>query len=172
MIKDKVLGKKWRVYTTIDGNACNEGQRIGYCWSEIHRGYLTKNLIKEHQCIEKKCKHFQKYENADYWKQKEKRKAEKKKAKDKEKQIKQTKEDLLVKIRELSASDNNFFPISVEKEKNYYVIRFVRFEYVDIYKYKTALKSLTLTPFTFYEIKTNYENKLNILRHNNLNRNV
>ena len=76
MIKEKVLGKKWRAYTTIDGNACKEEQRIGYCWSEIHRGYLTVRLMKEHQCCERNCRHFQKYEDAQYWKQKEKRKSE------------------------------------------------------------------------------------------------
>ena len=170
MIKEKVLGKKWRAYTTIDGNACKEEQRIGYCWSEIHRGYLTVRLMKEHQCCERNCRHFQKYEDAQYWKQKEKRKSEKKKAKEIEKKNEKDKQLILEKIRELTATDNNFFAIGVEKEKYTYIVRYVRFEGFDVNKY-VKLFILTLGVSIFLkEIKTNHENKLNILKVHKLSR--
>lgn len=164
MIKEKVLGKKWRAYTTIDGNACKEEQRIGYCWSEIHRGYLTVRLMKEHQCCERNCRHFQKYEDAQYWKQKEKRKSEKKKAKEIEKQNERDKQLILEKVRELTKEDNDFFAIGVEKERNTYIIRYIRFEKVDITKYIKLFKEVLGVSIFLKEIKTNYESKLNILK--------
>ena len=168
MIKEKFLNEKWRVYTAIDGNPCNEEKRVGYCWSELHRGYLTAKLLKEHQCCEKNCKHFQKYEQSQYWKQKEKHKEIKKQAKAKAKQEKQTTEQILKQIRELTEDDDNFYAVGIERDKNGYIIRYISFDYLYMSEYIRKFKIAFGINVYLREIKTTYENKLYILKLNKL----
>ena len=47
---------------------------VGYCNLYGHRGFLNLRLLKEHQCIDKKCPYLDKYENSSFWKEKEKNK--------------------------------------------------------------------------------------------------
>jgi hypothetical protein len=164
---EKLMDRKWHPYTTIDRNPCNEGQRVGYCWNEIHRGYLTKNLMKEHQCIEKKCRHFQKYENSPYWKEKEARREKKKKRKEILKKNENDKNRILNKIREITIEDENFHAISVEKDKNIYVVRYIRFDFVNTASYVKMFKEIFGCNFYLKEIKTNYEKKKEILKNIN-----
>lgn len=49
---------------------------IGYCHCLSHKGALTPQLLKKHQCGKKQCPYFQKNEEHPYWMQKEKRKKE------------------------------------------------------------------------------------------------
>lgn len=160
---EKLTDKKWHPYTTIDRNPCNENQRVGYCWNEIHRGYLTKNLMKEHQCIERKCRHFQKYENSPYWKEKEAKKEKKKIKKENLKKIENDKKKIFNKIREITAEDEIFHAIGIEKNKNIYIIRYIKFDYINIASYIKKFKDATGHNFYLQEIKTNYEKKKEIL---------
>ena len=43
---------------------------VGYCWYKNHKGFLTRKLMKKHQCPSKNCHYFQKFEDAPYWKEK------------------------------------------------------------------------------------------------------
>ena len=59
---------------------------IGYCHSERHKGFLTSELVKEHQCtnqgyidesgekLYRVCPRLEKFEEAAYWKKKERAK--------------------------------------------------------------------------------------------------
>lgn len=49
---------------------------IGYCYSDLHKGYIRYAAYKEHGC--KGCKNFKKFEECEIWKQLEKEKIEKK----------------------------------------------------------------------------------------------
>jgi len=60
----------------INYNKVNMKNVIGYCHNIIHTGYISKNILKEHKCIEKQCLSFEKY-NPDYWARVEKAKQEK-----------------------------------------------------------------------------------------------
>lgn len=42
----------------IDGSIHGCGKCVGYCAYEGHAGFLTAELRKEHQCIEKGCFHY------------------------------------------------------------------------------------------------------------------
>ncbi len=60
---------------------------VGCCHYAGHPGKLTKDLMHKHDCINKNCRHFEKYEGASYWeylellrKQKEKKRVEKEQA--------------------------------------------------------------------------------------------
>ena len=75
--KDKVSGLLVRKKNWMK-NQGNKNTAIGYCHNDIHSGYLTKNMIKQHGCITKGCRFFQKYDDNPYWKEKEKKKLSKK----------------------------------------------------------------------------------------------
>jgi hypothetical protein len=45
---------------------------VGYCRYKKHKGFLTRKLMKQHQCLGKGCHYFQKFEDAPYWKEKSK----------------------------------------------------------------------------------------------------
>lgn len=163
VVKQKLTGKKWRVYTTIDGNQCNQKQRVGYCWSETHRGYLTLPLMRAHKCIEKGCKHFQKYERAPYWNDKEINKAQKKIHHSEQKQQAKQEEKILQQVRAFTKGDKNFFAISVHKELHRYVVQYIRFEWIDIAFYARELSQVCGVPIYLKEIKNSYDMKQKIL---------
>lgn len=67
-------------------HASNNKNYIGYCHSSRHKGYITKEILKEHQCINQKyidengheayrvCPRLEKFENKDFWQRKERAK--------------------------------------------------------------------------------------------------
>lgn len=60
---------------------------VGYCNCDTHKGYLTKNLIDNHECIAKKCPFLHKH-NEEYWHQQEARQRSHEKKKNRIKSIK------------------------------------------------------------------------------------
>jgi len=67
----------WKEYdaneyvTLLDKNQCKFSNVVGYCNNLSHRGYVSKSLLKSHECIEKQCPLLTKC-NANYWTQIEK----------------------------------------------------------------------------------------------------
>lgn len=47
------------------GNNIRNGV-VGYCHHRDHNGYISKRTLKEHKCIEKNCRCFEKYD-VQYW---------------------------------------------------------------------------------------------------------
>lgn len=43
------------------------GNIVGFCHIQTHPGKLTKNLLREHECLEKKCPFLEKYEDSPFW---------------------------------------------------------------------------------------------------------
>lgn len=121
-----------RVYTDINGKHCSEGKRIGYCWSKCHRGYITKAILDEHKCIEKKCDAFQKYDDAQYWKEKEKQRQKRKEYKNEKKAIKEKENYILSLFREATKNFEDFAVTSVCKENNTYKVNFVKIGFVSL----------------------------------------
>lgn len=58
----------------VDGHHHPQESKIAYCWSDEHRGYLTPRLMKQHDCLNKQCKSFQKLDHP-YWREAERKKA-------------------------------------------------------------------------------------------------
>lgn len=54
---------------------------IGVCHNNIHKGILTVNLLKKHDCLGKNCTYLEKYKNKSYWHTLEKEEEEKNKRK-------------------------------------------------------------------------------------------
>lgn len=153
-----------KVCITISGKKCTKGQAIGYCWSDLHKGFLTKQLMEQHECLKKQCPGFQKFPEAPYWVQKEKNRRKKLIAKAKKKEIEERKELYLKKIRELTIEDKDFYAVSIEKENGVFIVRFIKFKSID-YKEYIKMFSINCNDARFYlkEIKTNIPQKLKII---------
>lgn len=48
----------YKMVKYIDGVARYKIKCVGFCNNCIHRGFLTKELLKNHQCIQRKCTFF------------------------------------------------------------------------------------------------------------------
>ena len=52
----KLLTKQYTDYDNV----------VGYCHCDTHRGYINKNILRKHNCLEKQCPFFKKH-NDEYW---------------------------------------------------------------------------------------------------------
>lgn len=57
---------------------------VGCCHNRIHPDKLTRKLMEAHDCLGKECRFFEKYEDADYWREKNRKAAAKKKHRQKQ----------------------------------------------------------------------------------------
>lgn len=49
---------------------------VGFCHCLTHRGILTENQLKKHECIEKRCPFLEKYKDYPFWKKFERKQEE------------------------------------------------------------------------------------------------
>lgn len=40
---------------------------VGFCHFPEHKGYITKNVLKNKECAKKECFYFQKFNDNPYW---------------------------------------------------------------------------------------------------------
>lgn len=113
---------------TITGNESACTKCIGFCWNEVHRGYLTKKQMEQHQCLEKNCHRFEKIETAPYWAHQIIKKQDRKDGKQAKKQAANEADKFLEKIRELTINDFNFYPVACELKKDIYEVRVINFQ--------------------------------------------
>lgn len=156
---EKLLDKNYKVYTTINGGKCSVGQRIGYCWLDKHSGYITKQILDEHKCIEKECSFFQKYEDAPYWIEKEKRKKLRKERKQKEKEKQKSEEKILQLFREKTKTIDGFAITSVVKNGNIFKVSYVSLHSVNLQHELDAVKKEMNCRIYLNEIKTSKSQK-------------
>lgn len=150
---EKILDKNYKNYTTVNGGKCTVGQRVGYCWLDKHRGYITKQILEEHKCIEKNCSFFQKYEDAPYWKEKEKRKKLRQERKQKEKEKQNAEEKLLNLFRNKTQHIEDFAITSVVKEGNVFKVSYVSLYYVNLNYELQQIRQETKNKIFLREIK-------------------
>lgn len=55
--------------------------QIGYCHNKSHLGYLSITALKRHQCLKKNCPYLEKYQDHEFWVNRDKLKEKKKKDK-------------------------------------------------------------------------------------------
>ena len=60
-LQQKYLSKNGFINRFIDGFPHRNEAKVGYCWNSEHRGYLTTELMKRHNCKNKNCRYFQPY---------------------------------------------------------------------------------------------------------------
>ena len=76
-------GKSELVKARLLGNQCvilPQTRIVGCCHNLLHPGKLTKRLMTQHDCLGKNCRHFEKYEDAGYWKESDRKKEQKRTA--------------------------------------------------------------------------------------------
>lgn len=56
-LNEKYVNKNKLLRRFMDGHPHRNEEKVGYCWNNQHKGYLTEELMKRHQCMEKDC-HF------------------------------------------------------------------------------------------------------------------
>ncbi len=120
-------------YITVDTPSI-----VGFCHNKEHKGILTVSIMNEHDCMNKECHYFEKYETYPFWKkyyqtqklkQLHKEKVKRKKENEK-KHIDNLirKEKLLIDFAYNKATKlglNNFKIISVHKTENGYTIFYI-----------------------------------------------
>ena len=58
------------------GSQVSRAKAVGYC--KLHNAALTVKTLKCHECLRKQCNALKRYEEHDYWRQREVLKARKK----------------------------------------------------------------------------------------------
>lgn len=110
----------------------------GFCHYIQHPGAVTKSALEKHQCVEKECRHFEKFEDSPVWLNLEaeaRRKAAAKRARKRKKQIEKREEQKLAdeqeQIRSLiqesaDAAGEAMIVIRVQRESgNRYLVNYV-----------------------------------------------
>lgn len=155
---------KHRKVLLVDGNTTvvRNDTIAGKCHNSTHEGYLTGNLMKKHQCLEKQCWHFEKFENSPYWIHIKNKQIQDEKAKAKWRAEVQQKRERVAKVERKSNSiketaenyvRDNDFPIiitrvaavDVEDKKSNYIINYVSDDcYNDWYEYRDLAFCLSM----------------------------
>lgn len=67
------MGTNWNILTPttkpsgyMKGQPCEENC-VAYCHYYKHRGGLSKDMMKQHECLKKGCRYLEKYEDHPYW---------------------------------------------------------------------------------------------------------
>ena len=94
-----------RIYTSVVKNSI-----YGLCRCRLHYGLLTKQLMDQHDCIGKGCRHFVKSNNG-YWRNYEKNKL----AKEANKNIEKQKEETLNEIEEVGKKMRYIFNMIISR---------------------------------------------------------
>lgn len=58
-------------------NQPSDDRTIAYCHHPKHRGKLSRTMMKNHDCLNKKCKYLHIYEEHPYWAERKKKRARK-----------------------------------------------------------------------------------------------
>ena len=79
---------------------------VGFCHFPEHKGYITKNVLKNKECAKKECFYFQKFNDNPYWEalelQKIAEKNKKEAAKQKKRKDEKTQERLVEQAQEIA----------------------------------------------------------------------
>lgn len=62
----KRVTKTYTAYRFIDG-VWREVDPVGFCICNTHKGFLSTDLLKKHQCLRKQCCFLKRYESHPYW---------------------------------------------------------------------------------------------------------
>lgn len=116
----------------IDGKYANAGKVIARCHLLTHRGYLSKALVKSHDCIKKKCPFFDRMK-PEYWQALEAAELEKKNNRLKMKQEAAIKYDRDMCIKETLEDNGSIYVTTIKDEKpNMLVISYIYDRRVDL----------------------------------------
>ena len=151
-----IISNNIRVYHNVDKSFTPPETRVGFCRNMIHRGFLTKGLMEQHECIEKNCKYFIKYENSNYWQQKAEKKEQRKKYKAIKKFWEERCDHALYLMRDLTKDIECVGITSATmKDEKTIEIRYVSTETVDLHEELMIVREATGVKCVLTSIKNN-----------------
>lgn len=62
-------------------NQPGKSKSVAYCHCNAHKGNISVKTLKKHECLRKQCPYLEKYEDHDYWRQRQTLKDKKKEKK-------------------------------------------------------------------------------------------
>ena len=125
---------------SFSGNQCLCSSVIGICRMIKHQGYINKKLMKEHDCVYKKCPWFQKI-SPDYWEGRQR-------SADGKRELQKQAEDLYQQeikerdafIRETFSQYAHMYVTVIREEGNALAVYYIRDQYIDLSKEKRSLQ--------------------------------
>ena len=137
---------------------------VGYCWYKKHRGYLTSKLMKRQQCTGKDCRHFQKYEDSQYWKIKEERK-QKKRDRKAEERARELRSAFILETARTWSDQYSFMEITSAREPSQGTIILTYFSnrYIDLSRCRNYISRVWRCKVELRGIKPDSELKARIL---------
>lgn len=149
---------KQRFYRMVDGGClCNPENRIGYCWSISHPGFLSKRLVKEHQCVEKNCVNLERFERP-FWDN-----IVKPKTTNKSKKKTNFEKKILNLFRAFTVDIEEFAVCSVYREKDCWVVQYIALDSVDLYMPLMRLRKYIRAKIRLKPIKAPYKKRKEII---------
>jgi hypothetical protein len=123
--------EKW--VRMINGDRCLESSAVGFCHCDVHRGYLTKALMKQHDCLNKECTFLRKL-NPAYWARLQGIEKEKRQ-KRADIEAERTKTELLhADIHRIIEANPHVYVTAIRVENGVLVIYYISDCYVDLRK--------------------------------------
>ena len=123
------MENKWM--HSFAGNPCLASSVVGFCHNSKHRGYITKTLLKSHECIAKECVFLRKL-NIPYWETLQRANEKKLEARINKEKQRQTIIERNAFIREVFSKNPNIHVTAIREEKGYLVIYYIHEGYVDL----------------------------------------
>ena len=151
---------KQRFYRMVDGSTlCNLENRVGYCWSISHPGFLSKRLVKVHRCVEKNCANLERFERP-FWVNLEKPKEFKVKS---QKMKVRLEKEILNLFRALTVDIEQFAVCSVYHENDCYIVQYVALDFVNLALPLKHLKNCFKVKIRLKPIKAPYKKRKEII---------
>jgi len=124
----------------IDGNYSLTKGIIARCHNQTHRGYLTKNLVKKHQCVEKECSFFEK-QKPEYWKALERSEQEKKQKRQKIKEESRVIQERHRLVRDTLEKSGCIHVTSIQEHEDFIFISYIYDRKTDLFPEIRFLRS-------------------------------
>ncbi|MDR0905481.1 MAG: helix-hairpin-helix domain-containing protein [Oscillospiraceae bacterium] len=115
----------------IDGHYADNKNIIARCHVLTHRGFLTKSLIKSHNCVAKKCPFFERLK-PEYWHSVEKAEQETKDRRRKRRQELEMLSDRDVIIRETLEDSGHVHVTAIREDGRVIIISYIYDRHVDL----------------------------------------
>ncbi len=115
----------------INGRYVNIENAIAFCHASIHPGYLSKTLVKSHDCLAKQCPFFERLK-PEYWETLEKAKQKIKNNRSNKKQAVKKAGDRDAFIRKTLEDSGHIYVTSIKEESSVFFISYIFDEKVDL----------------------------------------
>ena len=126
----RLIDKTW-------ANHVNKEQIIGYCNCKLHKGALTEQLLKSHECIQKKCPFLKKFDDRQFWIKRKDRTKHRKIVKQEKHMQEEILQNLLNEAQDFAnicKADIDIIQVKFNAEENYYIIFYISDKSEDDYE--------------------------------------